>query len=123
LIWINDTQVATSPGIRKCRDHLPAGLIAGIKVRWFRSILGPCPRASPSRAALEAYVRNAAIDEPVARLIWINTPTSRLHQRWPRQHDATEGLKLVRPEALAKLGERHSRVHGIKAAAEQGRWN
>ena len=33
-------------------------------------------------------------------------------------YDATEGLKLVRPEALAKLGERHSRAHGIKAAAE-----
>jgi len=33
-------------------------------------------------------------------------------------YDATEGLKLVRPEALAKLGERHSRVHAIRAAAE-----
>jgi arginine decarboxylase len=33
-------------------------------------------------------------------------------------YDATEGLKLVRPEALAKLGDRHSRTHGIKAAAE-----
>jgi arginine decarboxylase len=33
-------------------------------------------------------------------------------------YDATEGLKLVRPEALAKLGELHSRTHGIKAAAE-----
>jgi arginine decarboxylase len=33
-------------------------------------------------------------------------------------YDATEGLKLVRPEALAKLGDRHSRAHGIKAAAE-----
>ena len=33
-------------------------------------------------------------------------------------YDATEGLKLVRPEALAKLGDRHSRGHGIKAAAE-----
>jgi len=33
-------------------------------------------------------------------------------------YDATEGLKLVRPEALAKLGDRHSGAHGIKAAAE-----
>ena len=33
-------------------------------------------------------------------------------------YDATEGLKLVRPEALARLGDRHSRAHGIKAAAE-----
>jgi arginine/lysine/ornithine decarboxylase len=33
-------------------------------------------------------------------------------------YDAKEGLKLVRPEALAKLGDRHSRGHGIKAAAE-----
>jgi arginine decarboxylase len=33
-------------------------------------------------------------------------------------YDAAEGLKLVRPEALAKLGDRHSRGHGIKAAAE-----
>jgi len=33
-------------------------------------------------------------------------------------YDAREGLKLVRPEALAKLGDRHSRAHGIKAAAE-----
>ncbi len=33
-------------------------------------------------------------------------------------YDATEGLKLVRPEALAKLGDRRSRGHGIKAAAE-----
>jgi arginine decarboxylase len=33
-------------------------------------------------------------------------------------YDATEGLKLVRPEALAKLGDRHSRAHGIKDAAE-----
>jgi arginine decarboxylase len=33
-------------------------------------------------------------------------------------YDAGEGLKLVRPEALAKLGDRHSRAHGIKAAAE-----
>ncbi len=33
-------------------------------------------------------------------------------------YDATEGLKLVRPEALAKLGDSHSRPHGIKAAAE-----
>jgi arginine decarboxylase len=33
-------------------------------------------------------------------------------------YDATEGLKLVRPEALAKLGDRHSRAQGIKAAAE-----
>jgi arginine decarboxylase len=33
-------------------------------------------------------------------------------------YDATEGLKLVRPEALAKLGDSHSRTHGIKAAAE-----
>jgi len=27
-------------------------------------------------------------------------------------------LKLVRPEALAKLGDSHSQTHGIKAAAE-----
>jgi len=33
-------------------------------------------------------------------------------------YDAVQGLKLVRPEALAKLGDRHSRPHGIKAAAE-----
>jgi arginine/lysine/ornithine decarboxylase len=33
-------------------------------------------------------------------------------------YDATEGLKLVRPEALARLGDSHSRTHGIKAAAE-----
>lgn len=33
-------------------------------------------------------------------------------------YNAAEGLKLVRPEALAKLGDRHSRAHGIKAAAE-----
>lgn len=33
-------------------------------------------------------------------------------------YDAGEGLKLVRPEALAKLGDRHLRAHGIKAAAE-----
>jgi arginine decarboxylase len=33
-------------------------------------------------------------------------------------YDAAEGLKLVRPEALAKLGDRHSRAHGMKAAAE-----
>jgi arginine decarboxylase len=33
-------------------------------------------------------------------------------------YDATEGLKLVRPEALAKLGDSHSRTHGFKAAAE-----
>ena len=33
-------------------------------------------------------------------------------------YDANEGLKLVRPEALAKLGDRHSRAHGVKAAAE-----
>jgi arginine decarboxylase len=33
-------------------------------------------------------------------------------------YDAREGLKLVRPEALAKLGDRHSRGHGMKAAAE-----
>jgi len=33
-------------------------------------------------------------------------------------YDATEGLKLVRPEALAKLGDSHSRTHGIRAAAE-----
>jgi len=33
-------------------------------------------------------------------------------------YDAMEGLKLVRPEALAKLGDRHSGAHGIKAAAE-----
>src|SRR3979409_437293 len=34
-------------------------------------------------------------------------------------YDAVQGLKLVRPEALAKLGDRHSRPHGIKAAAEE----
>ena len=33
-------------------------------------------------------------------------------------YDAVQGLKLVRPEALARLGDRHSRAHGIKAAAE-----
>jgi arginine decarboxylase len=33
-------------------------------------------------------------------------------------YDAAEGLKLVRPEALAKLGDGHLRTHGIKAAAE-----
>jgi arginine decarboxylase len=33
-------------------------------------------------------------------------------------YDAGEGLKLVRPGALAKLGDRHARAHGIKAAAE-----
>jgi arginine decarboxylase len=33
-------------------------------------------------------------------------------------YDATEGLKLVRPEALAKLGDRQSRGHGIRDAAE-----
>jgi arginine decarboxylase len=33
-------------------------------------------------------------------------------------YDAREGLKLVRPEALARLGDSHSRKHGIKAAAE-----
>ena len=33
-------------------------------------------------------------------------------------YDAMDGLKLVRPEALAKLGDRHSGAHGIKAAAE-----
>ncbi len=33
-------------------------------------------------------------------------------------YDATEGLKLVRPEALAKLGDRHSGGHGIRDAAE-----
>jgi arginine decarboxylase len=33
-------------------------------------------------------------------------------------YDATEGLKLVRPEALAKMGDRHSQAHGIQAAAE-----
>src|SRR3979411_278104 len=33
-------------------------------------------------------------------------------------YDAKEGLKLVRPEALAKLGDRQSRAHGMKAAAE-----
>jgi arginine decarboxylase len=33
-------------------------------------------------------------------------------------YDAAEGLKLVRPEALAKLGDRHSRAHGIRDAAE-----
>jgi arginine decarboxylase len=33
-------------------------------------------------------------------------------------YDAGEGLKLVRPEALAKLWQRHSAANGIKAAAE-----
>jgi arginine decarboxylase len=33
-------------------------------------------------------------------------------------YDAVQGLKLVRSEALAKLGDSHSRIHGIKAAAE-----
>ena len=33
-------------------------------------------------------------------------------------YDAREGLKLVRPEALARLGDHRSREHGIKAAAE-----
>jgi arginine decarboxylase len=33
-------------------------------------------------------------------------------------YDAAEGLKLVRPEALAELGGRYARTHGIKAAAE-----
>jgi arginine decarboxylase len=33
-------------------------------------------------------------------------------------YDATEGLKLVRPEALVKLRERHARTHGLKDAAE-----
>jgi arginine decarboxylase len=33
-------------------------------------------------------------------------------------YDAKEGLKLVRSEALAKIGDHHSAVHGIKAAAE-----
>ena len=33
-------------------------------------------------------------------------------------YDAVQGLKLVRPEALAKLGDSYSRTHGIKAAAE-----
>jgi arginine decarboxylase len=33
-------------------------------------------------------------------------------------YDAREGLKLVRSEALAKLGDRHSSTHGIKHAAE-----
>jgi arginine decarboxylase len=33
-------------------------------------------------------------------------------------YNAVQGLKLVRPEALATLGDRHSRAHGIKAAAE-----
>jgi arginine decarboxylase len=33
-------------------------------------------------------------------------------------YEAAEGLKLVRPEALAKLGDRHSHAHGIAAAAE-----
>jgi arginine decarboxylase len=33
-------------------------------------------------------------------------------------YDATEGLKLVRPEALARLADKHSRANGIKAAAE-----
>jgi arginine decarboxylase len=33
-------------------------------------------------------------------------------------YDATEGLKLVRPEALAKLRERQARTYGLKDAAE-----
>jgi arginine decarboxylase len=33
-------------------------------------------------------------------------------------YNAVQGLKLVRPEALAKLGDRHLRTHGIKTAAE-----
>jgi len=33
-------------------------------------------------------------------------------------YNAVQGLKLVRPEALAKLGDSRSRAHGIKAAAE-----
>ncbi len=33
-------------------------------------------------------------------------------------YNAVQGLKLVRPEALAKLGDSRSRTHGIKAAAE-----
>jgi arginine decarboxylase len=33
-------------------------------------------------------------------------------------YDAKEGLKLVRSEALAKIGDHHSAAHGIKAAAE-----
>jgi arginine decarboxylase len=33
-------------------------------------------------------------------------------------YEAAEGLKLVRPEALAKLGDRRSHAHGIAAAAE-----
>ena len=33
-------------------------------------------------------------------------------------YDAREGLKLVRAEALAKIGEHHSAAHGVKAAAE-----
>jgi arginine decarboxylase len=33
-------------------------------------------------------------------------------------YDAAEGLKLVRAEALAKIGDHHSRPHGIRAAAE-----
>jgi len=33
-------------------------------------------------------------------------------------YDAKEGLKLVRPEALGELGDRHSRTHESKAAAE-----
>ena len=33
-------------------------------------------------------------------------------------YDATEGLKLVRPEALAKFGDRHSRGQVIRDAAE-----
>jgi arginine decarboxylase len=34
-------------------------------------------------------------------------------------YDAKEGLKLVRPEALAKLAERPSRTHAPKAAAAE----
>ena len=33
-------------------------------------------------------------------------------------YDAKQGLKLVRPEALAKLGDRHSPTPGLRAAAE-----
>ena len=33
-------------------------------------------------------------------------------------YNNVQGLKLVRPEALAKLMDRHSRIHGIKSAAE-----
>ncbi len=33
-------------------------------------------------------------------------------------YDAREGLKLVRSEALAQIGDHHASAHGVKAAAE-----